>query len=97
MYIINGIVYAGTNEEEIRITDAKITGPLMMLLTFSNGEQRVFDASILTGEAFEPLKDEEIFNTFSISYGTLTWLNDTIDCAPEYIYAHSYEYDSIYA
>ena len=34
---------------------------MKMILTFSNEEQRLFDAAILTGTAFEPLRDETIF------------------------------------
>lgn len=26
-------------------------------------------------------------------HGVITWMNDEIDCAPEYIYEHSFEYE----
>ena len=65
---------------------------MMMLLTFSNGETRLFDATVLDGAAFEPLKDEAVFEGATLEYGVVTWKNGDIDCAPEYMYEHSYEY-----
>ena len=93
MYEINGIVYAGGFEENIKVTDATVTGDHALLLTFSTGEKRVFDATLLTGPVFEPLKDNAVFETFEISHGVITWVNGEIDCAPEYLYEHSYQYD----
>ena len=52
-----------------------------------------FDASVLTGSAFKPLEDDAIFSNFKIMHGVITWMNDEIDCAPEYIYEHSFEYE----
>ncbi|KIR01697.1 hypothetical protein P261_00511 [Lachnospiraceae bacterium TWA4] len=92
MFEFNGIVYADTPEELLKITEAKVTGRKMMLLTFSSGEQRVFDAEILKGEVFEPLEDDTIFENFTIVHGVITWMNEEIDCAPEYMYDHSYPY-----
>lgn len=62
---------------------------MKMILTFSNEEQRLFDASILTGTVFEPLRDETIFKNCSVIDGVVTWMNEEIDCAPEFMYAHS--------
>jgi hypothetical protein len=92
MFEVNGIIYAKSSEDMIKIIDAKITGHRMMLLTFSSGEKRVFDAQILNGEVFKPLDDNNIFSDFKISHGVVTWMNGEIDCAPEYMYKHSYEY-----
>ena len=64
----------------------------MMILTFSSGERRLFDAAILNGPVFEPLKNPEIFQDVSVEYGVVTWMNGEIDCAPEYMYQHSYRY-----
>lgn len=93
MFEIDGILYAGSPKNLIKIQDAKVTGHMMMLLTFSSGEQRVFDAEELTGEVFEPLKNDEIFRNFKIVHGAVTWMNEEIDCAPEYMYENSYEYN----
>ena len=81
----------------IKISDAKITGSMMMLITFSSGEKRVFDAEILKGEVFSPLKDQNIFRNFKIVHGAITWMNEEIDCAPEYMYENSYLYHAIEA
>ena len=64
-------------------------------LAFSTGEQRLFDASILTGSAYKPLSDEDIFKNCKVVDGVVTWLDEEIDCAPEYMYVNSYEYPSL--
>lgn len=95
MFEFNGIVYANEFKKSIKVVDAKVTDYLMMLLTFSTGEKRVFDASILSGSAFEPLKDDSVFRDFRIVHGVITWMDEDIDCAPEYMYEHSYAYDEM--
>ena len=35
-----------------------------------------------------------IFSKPVISHGTITWNNEEIDIAPEYIYQESYKYDT---
>ena len=47
----------------------------MMILTFSTGEQRLFDAAILTGKAFSPLSDENIFKNCKVVDGVVTCLD----------------------
>lgn len=96
MFEINGIVYASEFKESLKITDAKITDHLMMLLTFSNGEKRVFDATVLTGPVFKPLEDDLVFENFKIVHGVLTWMDEEIDCAPEYMYERSYAYEEMF-
>ena len=97
MFELNGIVYAGSPKNMIKISDAKVTGNMMMLLTFSSGEKRVFDAEILNGEVFAPLRHEDIFRNFKIVHGAITWMNEEIDCAPEYMYENSYLYHAVEA
>jgi predicted O-methyltransferase YrrM len=41
MFEVNGIMYAGSCTEMIKIRDAKVTGNLLLLLTFSTGEKRI--------------------------------------------------------
>lgn len=93
MFIKDGIVY-GTEcfTDSKRVTDAKVLPDHILLITFNNLEQRVFDATILTGEVFETLKNDEVFSNITIEHGVITWQNGDIDCAPEYMYEHSYEY-----
>lgn len=92
MFISNGFVYGREKQESIKITDVEILPDRMMLLTFTSGERRLFDASILNSGIYEGLKDDDIFNNPKIEYGVITWANGAIDCAPEFIYNNSYEY-----
>lgn len=79
----------GINTEPIHIAAVKTLNDMKMILTFSNGEKRLFDAKILTGPAFDPLKNGRIFENYKIVDGVVTWLDETIDCAPEYMYLNS--------
>ena len=89
MYIMDGIVYAGEPTESLEITKVKSLDDMIMLVTFSNGETKLFDATILTGPVYEPLKEDKI------EYGVVTWNDGNIDCSPEYIYKNSYEYPEV--
>lgn len=71
MFEVNGIAYASEKSNKISITDAKVTDHLMMIVTFSGGEKRVFDASVLTGSAFKPLKDDAIFQILKLCMASL--------------------------
>jgi len=93
MYVFNGFVCGGEPSEQIKIISVKSLNDMIMLLTFSNGETRLFDATILNGEVFEPLKDNNIFRNPIIDHGVVTWLDGQIDCAPEFMYENSYAYD----
>ena len=95
MFEVNGILYASSKNELLKIQDAKVTGDKMLLLTFSSGEKRVFDATVLKGDVFTPLNDPTIFNNFKIVHGVITWMDEDIDCAPEYMYENSYAYPSL--
>ena len=77
------------NTEPIQITAVKILDDMKMILTFSTDERKLFDAKKLTGPAFEPLKNGRIFENCRIIDGVITWLDETIDCAPEWMYSHS--------
>ena len=91
----NANIYASERPENVQIIAVKTFDDMKMLLTFSNGEQRFFDASILNGPAFAPLTDEKIFKDCKIVDRVVTWMNEDIDCAPEYMYEHSYAYLSL--
>ncbi len=95
MYIINGIVYGSESSEQMKIVSVKPLNDMIILLTFSNGETRLFDAAILTGEVFEPLKNKNIFKNPIIDHGVVTWLDGQIDCSPEFMYENSYVYDNM--
>ena len=95
MFLSTGIVYARDCPDHVQIRAVQPVDERMMLLTFSTGEQRLFDASVLNGPAFAPLTDEKIFKDCKIVDGVVTWMDEDIDCAPEYMYEHSYAYPSL--
>ena len=45
MYVINGIVYADSEADSVTVKDAKALDDMIMIITFSNGERRLFDAT----------------------------------------------------
>ena len=92
LYIKNGICYSGSIQEDIRVTEAKPLRGGIILVTFSTGEKRLFDTTRLTGPAFAPLADEEVFSHPAIFHGVITWKNGEIDIAPETVYQESYAY-----
>ena len=93
MFILNGIVYASERPENIEVTQATPLEDMMMILTFSTGEQRVFDATVRTGPAFQPLAGAKVFNSCKVVDGVVTWMDEEIDCAPEFMYEHSFPYN----
>ncbi len=95
MYIINDICYAGEMQDNIMVTEAKPLRGGMMLVTFSTGEKRLFDTTLLQGSAFAPLADEKVFSNPVIFHGVITWNNGEIDIAPETVYRESYAYESV--
>ena len=96
MYVVNGIAYAAEKQENIEIKNVKALDDMILLVTFSTGEQRVFDASYLIEyPAFAPLKDETIFKSAKVEYGVVVWNDGEIDIAPETMYEKSYEYESV--
>ena len=94
MYIIDDVCYAGEATPDIKVKEATMLRGGMLLITFSTGEQRLFDTTLLTGSAFELLKDEKTLADFTIFHGVMTWLNGEIDIAPETMYVESYPYTS---
>lgn len=93
MYIIDEICYAGTPTNETRIVEAKPLVGGMVLALFSSGEKKLFDTTQLTGSAFLPLRNLEVFNTLRVEHGFVSWADGSIDIAPEYVYEHSFEYE----
>lgn len=79
--------------DSVTVKDAKALDGMIMIVTFSNGEQRLFDATVLKEEVFEPLKNNDVFREFKIEFGTITWGDGEIDIAPEYLYKNSYKYN----
>jgi hypothetical protein len=95
MFVLNGIVYGEQPTESIRVASVKPLDDMIMLITFTTGETRLFDATVLNGVVFEPLKDEAVFKAAVVDHGVVTWMDGEIDCAPEFMYKHSYEYSMV--
>lgn len=97
MYIIDNVAYADNfNNEQIKVQEIKIIAELCLLVTFSNGEKRIFDAKqLLKYPVYEKLSDYEIFKKGYIEHGTIVWDNGKIDIAPEALYNNSYIYEQV--
>lgn len=93
MYFSNGFVYGGTPSEMMKIIKVKPLDNMMLLLTFSSGEQRLYDATqLLEHPIFKPLEDKEVFSHPELDHGVVTWLDGELDVAPESMYENSYPY-----
>jgi hypothetical protein len=63
--------------------------PYKVLLTFTNGEKKVFDAApYLEFGVFSALKDPVFFAQVRPCMGTITWPNE-IDLCPDTLYQES--------
>ena len=77
--------------ELIWITAAKVLEGHKLHLTFNNGACKVFDFAQVLAKGmpiFEPLKNLTVFRNIVLDGWTVTWLDGTIDIAPEYLYEH---------
>ena len=72
----------------IWINSAKYLGDYRLSLSFSNGEQRVFDAKefIASHPLFASLQDKQLFSQFQLDGWTVSWQDGRLDIAPEYLY-----------
>ncbi len=94
MFVKDGIAYASTPNGKIKVISVKVVGELSLLITFSSGEERIFDMSYLMKyPVYKKLVDYEFFKTVYIENGVLVWGNGEIDIAPEEVYKESYAYE----
>jgi len=57
-----------------------------LIITFNNGEVKLFDMSrYFEYPVFEPLKDPAFFNKAHVLQGTVAW-NDELDVDPDTLY-----------
>ena len=69
----------------IEVVKADYLDGYKVKLLFNNGETKVVDlGSSLNGIVFEPLKNLDYFQNFSIKFNTIEWENGA-DFAPEYL------------
>ena len=60
-----------------------------LLVTFENGEQRIFDVTpYLDHGVFQDLKNPAVFNSVRVNFDALEWPNGA-DLCPETVYAES--------
>lgn len=96
MFIKDGVAYANVSNDEIKIISVNVVGELSLLVTFSSGEERIFDmAYLMKYPVYKNLEDYELFKTVYVENGVLVWNNGEIDIAPEEVYKESYEYERI--
>lgn len=76
----------------LSVIDVKIIDEYKLLLTFENGEVRIFDMNpYLEKGIFKELKDKTLFNSVRINFDTIEWNNEA-DMDPEMLYENSTEY-----
>ena len=88
----NGYVYGGTPKEMRRVASVRVVDEKMLLVVFASGEERLFDATVLTGEAYEPLDEQGVFESACVDHGVVVWKDGSIDCSPDYMYENSVPY-----
>ncbi len=70
----------------IKPIEVKYLYDYKLLITFSTGEEKVYDAKhLLKYKIFEKLKNKDFFSTAKINNGSIAW-NDELDIAPEELY-----------
>ena len=52
MFFYDGFVYGKNQDKSVKVSDIKVLPDRVLLITFNNNEQRVFDATVLDGKAF---------------------------------------------
>ena len=71
------------------VKDVQARSDYTLLLTFADGEKRIYDARPLLEKAiFSDLKAPGFFLRARVDGDTVIW-NDEIDIAPEHLYEHS--------
>lgn len=72
-----------------RVKSAKPLDDYTLLITFSNGENKIFDIKpYLEDKFWSRLKDKNIFNNVKVNCGSIEWL-DEIDFCPDEVYEKS--------
>ena len=70
----------------LTIKDVKSLDDYFLLLTFENGEKKLFDVKpYLNMGKFKELKDKKLFESVKISFDTIQWDNN-LDFDPEFLY-----------
>ena len=71
------------------VKQVEILNDYQLLLTFDNGEMRIFDVQpLFSFGKFRELASPSLFKTVRVSFDTISWSNG-LDLDPEYLYEHS--------
>lgn len=80
-----------------RVQTAKPLEDYILLLTFTNSEEKFFDCKpYLNTGIFKMLQDKAYFNDVKVSNGTVQW-RDEQDFCPDTLYIESYQNQKISA
>ena len=82
------------NNMFLEVVDAHYIDGYTMLLSFNNGQKRVFDFMPVIDRypVFHCLSDLNLFKSFTIT-DTVEWKDGTIDIAPEYLYENGIDFN----
>lgn len=70
----------------LHVTDAQYDKNYRLKVKFNNGAEGIVDLEKeLYGEVFEPLKNIDLFQKFTLTNRTIEWSNGA-DFAPEYLW-----------
>ncbi|MBQ9631198.1 MAG: DUF2442 domain-containing protein [Treponema sp.] len=73
----------------VYVKEVKTQEDYKLLLTFENGEKKIFDCSnLLKYKINKPLTNKSFFSSAYVKHGTVVW-NEKIDIAPEQLYDES--------
>lgn len=87
---VDEIAYADGSRQTLKVTSVQPLEVHKLLVSFSTGEFRIFDASsLLKAPAFAPLTDDSLFKSAAVDHGVVVWDNGNIDISTAYIYGHS--------
>ena len=76
----------------LAVKEVKPLEDYQLVLTFENGEIRIFDMKpYLDKGIYRELKDESKFKTVRVSFDSIEWCNQA-DIDPEFLYEKSIEY-----
>lgn len=80
--------------ENLKVKDVKVVTDLCLLVTFSNEDKRIFDATyLLQYPVYKDLSNFSVFKNIQIQNGIITWKNGKIDIDTQTLYDNSFEYE----
>ena len=90
MFERDGIIYADDQVPVLKILNVIPKDNYQLIMSFSTGEVKVFDAKTLIGKGnvFDKLVDIDYFMQAHVDFGTVVW-DETLDIAPEYLYEYA--------